>query len=275
MRGDLVLARTARAHAAWSGRDTVNGEDVRVAARFALPHRRRRDPFDAPGIDDEALEQALRDAAPEDPEDPSDPDGGPGGSGGPYGSSGPDGSGGSDRSGDASDGAGSDGSGSGSESEPPTGRAASEPLAQSRGEGDESSPSEPGSAQTDGQRAETQTPVRPPSPGTRTDASGGTFRVRPLRVPGLGQGAAGRRSRAITPAGRTIATRPVGDASGAGATLRSVHLPSTLLAAAPHQRARGRDGAGRLLLRSSGRARRATSSCSASTRPDRWPPVSG
>ena len=51
MRADLVLARTAVAHAAWRGADTVAEEDIRVAAELALPHRRRRDPFDDPGLD--------------------------------------------------------------------------------------------------------------------------------------------------------------------------------------------------------------------------------
>src|SRR6185437_12869376 len=44
MRADLVIARAAAAHAAWRGADTVAKEDVRSAARLALPHRRRRDP---------------------------------------------------------------------------------------------------------------------------------------------------------------------------------------------------------------------------------------
>ncbi|MGQ0773311.1 MAG: magnesium chelatase subunit D family protein [Pseudonocardiales bacterium] len=82
MRADLVLARTALAHAAWRGDDTVCEDDVRVAARLALPHRRRRDPFDEPGLDGEQLEDALRQAssdlgqspAPEGP--PDDPGGG-------------------------------------------------------------------------------------------------------------------------------------------------------------------------------------------------------
>ncbi|MGH3755790.1 MAG: magnesium chelatase subunit D family protein [Pseudonocardiaceae bacterium] len=77
MRADLVLARTALAHAAWRGVGAVDEGDVRVAARLALPHRRRRDPFDQPGLDGEQLEDALRhaDAAPDDPPD------GPGGGG--------------------------------------------------------------------------------------------------------------------------------------------------------------------------------------------------
>ncbi|WP_240759234.1 ATP-binding protein, partial [Phytoactinopolyspora endophytica] len=83
MRADLITAQTAIAHAAWSGRSVVETEDVRAAARLALPHRRRRNPFDAPGVDDEHLEQVLTDATPDDPgpDDDNDPgpDGGPGG----------------------------------------------------------------------------------------------------------------------------------------------------------------------------------------------------
>ena len=74
MRADLVLARTARAHAAWRGARTVTEQDVRVAARLALPHRRRRDPFDEPGLDEDQLEDALRDAAPNPPDDTEPPD---------------------------------------------------------------------------------------------------------------------------------------------------------------------------------------------------------
>ncbi|MEO7079678.1 MAG: ATP-binding protein, partial [Rhodococcus sp. (in: high G+C Gram-positive bacteria)] len=63
MRADLVVARTASAHAAWRGSPKVEESDVRVAAELALPHRRRRDPFDEPGIDESALDDAMRDAA--------------------------------------------------------------------------------------------------------------------------------------------------------------------------------------------------------------------
>ncbi|TNC24557.1 magnesium chelatase subunit D family protein [Amycolatopsis alkalitolerans] len=69
MRADIVTARAALAHAAWAGRTEVSAEDIRVAARLALPHRRRRNPFDAPGIDEEQLDQALRDAEPPEPDD--------------------------------------------------------------------------------------------------------------------------------------------------------------------------------------------------------------
>ena len=67
MRADLVIARAAAAHAAWRGADAVAKEDVRAAARLALPHRRRRDPFDEPGMDEQALDEAL-DGADEEPE---------------------------------------------------------------------------------------------------------------------------------------------------------------------------------------------------------------
>jgi len=80
MRADLVLARTAVAHAAWRGASTVGVEDIRVAAELALPHRRRRDPFDDPGIDAGDLDEALSataDSGPEPDPDPDPPGGGP------------------------------------------------------------------------------------------------------------------------------------------------------------------------------------------------------
>jgi magnesium chelatase subunit D len=79
MRADLVIARTAVAHAAWRGSDTVSEQDIRVAAELALPHRRRRDPFDDPGIDPGQLDEALAHAA--DPPDEPDPDPDPPGGG--------------------------------------------------------------------------------------------------------------------------------------------------------------------------------------------------
>jgi magnesium chelatase subunit D len=88
MRADLVIARTAVAHAAWrgaetrareaAGRITVGEDDIRVAAELALPHRRRRDPFDDPGIDAGDLDEALSAAADAggEPEPDPDPSGG-------------------------------------------------------------------------------------------------------------------------------------------------------------------------------------------------------
>ena len=61
MRADIVTARAAVAHAAWHGRTEVTRADIRAAARLALPHRRRRNPFDAPGLDEDLLDRLLGD----------------------------------------------------------------------------------------------------------------------------------------------------------------------------------------------------------------------
>lgn len=98
LRADLVAARAAIALAAWHGRGAVTADDVRIAARLALPHRRRRDPFDAPGLDRQKLDEVLEehggqegnDGDREPPDD--DPGGGPPGAGGSGDSGGPDGS---------------------------------------------------------------------------------------------------------------------------------------------------------------------------------------
>ncbi|MGW5383036.1 magnesium chelatase subunit D family protein [Nocardia sp. NPDC003963] len=189
MRADLVVARTATAHAAWRGRGAVTAEDVRVAAELALPHRRRRDPFDEPGITPEQLDDAMRDAdeqadgprdpaggneAPESGDGPRDPDDDPDGPGG-----------GADPSGDDT--------------------APGEKSGNPGGPG--------GTGQT---KAPVATPVRPPR----------------WEVPGVGEGAPGRRSRAQTRQGRVVNTLP--EPTG------GLHLLGTLRAAAPHQRARGR-----------------------------------
>jgi magnesium chelatase subunit D len=74
MRADIVTARAAAAHAAWQGRREITKSDIRAAARLALPHRRRRNPFDAPGLDEDLLDRLLD----EEPEpDPRPPDGQP------------------------------------------------------------------------------------------------------------------------------------------------------------------------------------------------------
>lgn len=82
MRADLVIARAARAHAAWraagaedpAGAVRVEDEDIRVAAELALPHRRRRDPFDEPGLDPEQLDEAMDRARRDFPEESGEPD---------------------------------------------------------------------------------------------------------------------------------------------------------------------------------------------------------
>ncbi len=79
MRADIVIARASVAHAAWHGRTDVERSDLRAAARLALPHRRRRNPFDAPGLDEDLLDQLLGEEPPApEPEPPDPPDAGPG-----------------------------------------------------------------------------------------------------------------------------------------------------------------------------------------------------
>ena len=201
MRADLVTARTAIALAAWHGRDVVTEEDIRTAARLALPHRRRRDPFDAPGLDEQALDEALREASSEpDPgPEPSGPDG-PGLPDGPDdGADGPDGpDDGPDGPDDGPDGP-DDGPGGPS------------------GPGGLPDASTPQSSQQSHQAADAplSAPVSPTAP----------FRARLLTVPGVGEGAPGRRSAARGPFGRTVAARLPQDRPF------SLHLPATVRAA--------------------------------------------
>jgi magnesium chelatase subunit D len=187
MRADLVTARTAIALAAWHGRDVVTEEDIRVAARLALPHRRRRDPFDAPGLDEQALDEALREASsepdpgpePPGPRSPEDPDGGP-----------------------------DDGPGGGPDDGP-------------------GGPSGPGGlpdSSTPHQTRQTQQPADAPPSAPVPPAA--PFRARLLTVPGVGEGAPGRRSAARGPFGRTVGARLPQDRSFA------LHLPATVRAAA-------------------------------------------
>lgn len=92
LRADIVTARTAAAHAAWHGRTTITRDDVRAAARLALPHRRRRNPFDETGLDESELDDLLGPDEPpaggpdDGPDDEGPDDGGPDG-GGPGGGS--------------------------------------------------------------------------------------------------------------------------------------------------------------------------------------------
>jgi magnesium chelatase subunit D len=197
LRADLVTARAALAHAAWCGRDEVTEDDVRVAARLALPHRRRRNPFDAPGLDDDTLEQALSDARPDD--DPPPPDDDP--AGGP----------------------------------PPPGQ----------GRAGLSAPEVPGDGGPGGDGLSAPKVPGDAAPSSATPAAdrpaatpADPFRIRRLEVPGIGAGAAGRRSRARSERGRVVGSvRPTG-------TVTKLHLADTVLAAAPHQMARGRRGPG-------------------------------
>ncbi|MET9886802.1 putative cobaltochelatase [Streptomyces sp. NPDC006430] len=223
MRADIVMARTATALAAWDGRTEVVKADVRRAALLALPHRRRRAPFDAPGLDEDKLDEILDGFPDEEPDHDPEPDPGP---------EGPD-DGGPDGGGGVPPQAGPEDPAQQPESEPP---AESQP---------ESQP-EPG---TDGQAPEParadagEQPGRADAPEQAAVRATAPFRTKVLSVPGLGEGASGRRSRARTAHGRTTgAQRPRGQ-------LTKLHLAATVQAAAPHQKARGRSGRGLVVRR--------------------------
>ncbi|OBB15806.1 hypothetical protein A5761_01490 [Mycolicibacterium setense] len=178
MRADLVVARTAVAHAAWRGATTVAEDDIRVAAELALPHRRRRDPFDDPGLDPERLEEAMQQAgesaAQTEPEAGPEPD--------------PD---------------------IDPDFDPPGGGADSAPE----------------NAAPQGNSKSSTRPSAPPA---------AVFRTRALVVPGVGEGAPGRRSRARNRTGTPIAaTAETGSGHG-------LHMFATLLATVGRQQDAGR-----------------------------------
>lgn len=58
-RGDITMIRAARAAAALEGRTTVSADDVMLAARFVLPHRLKKLPFEDMGMTDSMLEKAA------------------------------------------------------------------------------------------------------------------------------------------------------------------------------------------------------------------------
>ncbi len=58
LRADLMMCRAAVARAALDARRSADESDLRAVAGMVLGHRRRRRPFDAPGISDDELEQA-------------------------------------------------------------------------------------------------------------------------------------------------------------------------------------------------------------------------
>jgi Mg-chelatase subunit ChlI len=58
-RADLVILKTARAHAAFEGRKTITDRDIALAAELALPHRIKRGPFHQAEISMEDLEERI------------------------------------------------------------------------------------------------------------------------------------------------------------------------------------------------------------------------
>ncbi|MFD3702947.1 magnesium chelatase subunit D family protein [Nocardia sp. NPDC058658] len=269
MRADLVVARTATAHAAWRGRDRVTEDDVRIAAELALPHRRRRDPFDEPGISEQQLDEAMEAAAAEVEKASGDEefDGPRGGEGN-----------GRHRADDDSDSRDDELPGSDSRGREEDSRGEGLDGAGSNGRGVDRSPERGGSEGADGNAADRGPDDGGPdgggpddggpdggpegggpggggskaagSGGDRSDSSAGDGNNRPgpeklsgtptsaakpiprWEVPGIGEGAPGRRSRARTRTGRTV--RADADPT------TGLHLLGTVFAAAPKQFERGR-----------------------------------
>lgn len=87
LRADIALFKASRALAALEGRSRVRRDDLRTAAEFVLPHRRRRQPFQRPGLDREAIERALESDELEERDGPS-PSAPPGAQGGADGGDG-------------------------------------------------------------------------------------------------------------------------------------------------------------------------------------------
>ncbi|MGY4652056.1 magnesium chelatase subunit D family protein [Mycobacterium sp. URHB0021] len=169
MRADLVVARTAVAHAAWQGHTTVTEDDIRVAAELALPHRRRRDPFDDPGLDPGRLDEAMEQASQAESEAAPEPD-----------------------------------------------------------------PDPPGGGESAPEVSDQAAPQRNSNAASRPSAApSAVFRTRALVVPGVGEGAPGRRSRARNRTG-TVVSATTDREAGHG-----VHVFATLLAAAGRQRGPG------------------------------------
>ncbi len=58
-RADLVILKTARAHAAFEGRLAINERDIALAAELTLPHRIKRGPFQQAEMSMEDLEERI------------------------------------------------------------------------------------------------------------------------------------------------------------------------------------------------------------------------
>lgn len=73
-RAELTIIRTAKTIAAFEGRKEVIEQDLKEAMKLALPHRKRRQPFEEPHLDDEDLRRHF----PDDPAENSRNDMSPG-----------------------------------------------------------------------------------------------------------------------------------------------------------------------------------------------------
>jgi magnesium chelatase subunit D len=183
LRGDLVMARAAVAHAAWSGRTTVTDDDVRVAARLALPHRRRRNPFDSTDAGQD-LDELLDEHTDRDPDDGPDDD--------------PD-----DDPDDEPD----------DDPEPPGPDGGPDRAPEAWG------PEAPADGMNERSFIPPDTPgADDPAPQTR-ESAGTPYAARLLQVDRVGQGVTGRRSTAITVVGRHLRAVPLDHPQGNGFSL--------------------------------------------------------
>ena len=208
LRADIVTARTAMAHAAWEGRSTVTRADIRRAAMLALPHRRRRNPFDAPGLDEDLLDRILGDEEP--PPDPPEPPG-PGGTDTPPESESPSGLDAPPES-DVP-----------SESEAPSDIGTPDQAPQGE-PGEQECPLAPAPQNSNDSDDEAPTPASTKESTVRATTP---YRPRTLLVRGPGEGADGRRSRAVGARGRRVGAAPPGRGPG-----NALHLVETVRAAA-------------------------------------------
>jgi len=200
LRADIITARAAVAHAAWSARSEVTRADIRRAALLALPHRRRRNPFDAPGLDEELLDRILGDdELPPDPEPEPEPEPEP------------------DSDPPAPDVADDDTPGEASE----TSGAPESPQS----EGNTEAPQAPDVADSD---TPDEVPETSGASEPKIAEATAPYRPKNLTVQGVGAGTAGRRSRAVSTSGHRIGAR--------AATTGSLHLVETIKAAAQHGR---------------------------------------
>lgn len=215
LRADIVTARAAVAHAAWSGRTVVTVADVRAAARLALPHRRRRNPFDSPGIDEDLLDELLGDDEP-DPE----PDPGPGDGGEPEPA---DHDQDHDRDDEARPGSSSETARTDGQESPRQPESQHAELEPGPGEGSEG-----------GDGGESEVPA-----ASAVSAADEPYRAKLLRAKGIGQGDPGRRSAALTSTGRRVGSTT--------ARTGPVHVPATIRAAAGRGATGDRSGRLRVL----------------------------
>jgi magnesium chelatase subunit D len=246
LRADVVIHRTARALAAFDGRDTVTAADVERAAELALGHRssagRAGGPGspDSPGSGDPPDESGGPDRPPKPPEDElpdldpgsadqggdgADADDG-GGEDAADAASQEDGTGPDDGADDAGDQPAGDGSG-----DDPAGREKSEdsePRAEGRpGDGPDGAPDSEG----DDPAADGEARVFPVGSGIDPPALSGAARVDTAASGGRERQRRGSGAAFAGATGRTRRTR--GDPAG-------VDLAASLRAGAPHQPARHR-----------------------------------